>query len=146
VSGPRGTSRRGFLRGLSAGAALSLSGPLFAALSACAREEALRAPLAGFFADPASAAVVGREYLAAQREEADADTLVSRLVGSARARFEDAAGDPARLAALLRERHRADFEAGSVAVVRGWILSRTEARLCALAALGHAPREGRARG
>jgi hypothetical protein len=135
VSAPRGTSRRGFLRGLSAGAALSLSAPLAAALVACAREGVLRGPLAGFFDAAAGAASVGREVLAARPEEADADTLVRRLVEGERARFEAAAADPEKLAALLRERHRADFESGRVRPVRGWILSDTEARLCALAAL-----------
>jgi hypothetical protein len=132
VSAPRGTSRRGFLRGLSAGAALSLSAPLAAALAACAREGALRGPLAGFFDAGGGAASVGREVLAARPEEADADTLVRRLVEGERARFEALAADPVKLAALLRERHRADFESGRVLAVRGWILSDTEARLCAL--------------
>jgi hypothetical protein len=36
---------------------------------------------------------------------------------------------------LVRARHVEDFAAGKLASVRGWVLSQTEVRLCALADL-----------
>ncbi len=35
--------------------------------------------------------------------------------------------------------HAADFDAGRLVTVRGWLVSLTEARLCALAALAELP-------
>lgn len=87
-------------------------------------------------AQRASAQVVGREYLLSVPHEARADVLVALL----RARLEI----PERASIVsyregLRGRIRralaADFDAGEVQRLRGWVLSRTEARLCALAAV-----------
>jgi hypothetical protein len=80
-------------------------------------------------------AVVGREYLALAPGEADARDLTAliaaRLPGGHRA----LARDTGRLRATVDRCVRADFAAGRVVTVDGWILAATEARLCALAAL-----------
>ena len=82
-----------------------------------------------------SAAAVGRAYLRITPGEADTDRLVRALVqrmpGLATAGL---ATDP-ELRALLETRSRLDFTEGDTVRVRGWVLSRTEARACALAAL-----------
>ena len=85
---------------------------------------------------PASAAVVGRAYLAAHPAEAKRDWLAERL--SADLRCHDchpARSDAGRLRAGLARQLRADFGQSRVVRVDGWVLSLTEARLCALAAL-----------
>ena len=88
---------------------------------------------------PASAAAVGRAYLAARPDEAAAP---ARLVeGICAAWRRDGGGpDPARAGrrALRRRLHaqlREDFAAGRTVDVAGWVLGETEARLFALAAL-----------
>jgi hypothetical protein len=77
-------------------------------------------------ADAASARHVGRAYLQHVPGDADRGHLLVQL----RARFDD---KPSRekLMACCRE----DFAAGRTVTVNGWVLSQTEARLCALAAL-----------
>ena len=138
MSRPREIERRAFLRGAGAATALGLAAPALAAfLAGCGRESALAQSLSGFFADPESARAVGREYLELSPDEADADTVLERLAGPQRREWEAlAASDPDRLAQALRLQHRSDFAHERVVAIRGWILSVTEARLCALAALG----------
>ena len=122
--------RREFLEGVLAvllGSTLSLR---------CARRPELAEALAEFYADPASAARVGAAVLRSQPGELDAEALVQAIAGARRAQLQALArSDPAGLARLLREQHRDDFAAGRVVAVEGWVLSRTEANLCALAAL-----------
>lgn len=76
---------------------------------------------------PESAAVIGREYLRVTPDEADRDRLCAMLWPA------DAL--PGSLGEALARRQRADFAEGRTVRLRGWILARTEARLCALAAL-----------
>lgn len=73
------------------------------------------------------AAVVGRAYLAQYATEADAGLLRRRLVSLT--------AEPRRLRAAIGERIRRDFAEGDTVRIEGWVLSRTEARLCALCAL-----------
>ncbi|MDQ4035942.1 MAG: hypothetical protein M3153_08430 [Chloroflexota bacterium] len=76
-----------------------------------------------------SAALLGRAYLAATPGEADTSRLAWLILG--------APGVPTgREAARVASRMRADFDAGRVVTVEGWIVSTTEARLCALCAIG----------
>lgn len=72
---------------------------------------------------------LGREYLAAHQDEADAAVLAGLL----------AAGlpdleDPAARSDLLAQ-VRDDYAAGRTAILSGWVLSVSEGRLCALATL-----------
>ena len=89
------------------------------------------ARLAGLLADQDSAAAVGRAYLDSVPGEADARVLVSRLSASLGGRA--VGGDDLRR--LLAQRIDRDFAEERVATVQGWVLSVTEARLCALCAL-----------
>jgi hypothetical protein len=88
-----------------------------------------------------SARVIGREYLRLVPSEASADLVTARLVerlpGGSRAVA--AAGDDRLLELVLRATVE-DFESLRTVELHGWVLARTEARLCALAAL----REGSA--
>lgn len=85
---------------------------------------------------PASAAVVGRAYLAGHPAEADRDWLAAQLDADLRCQnCNPARSDAARLRAGLARQLRVDFAQSRVVRVDGWVLSVTEARLCALAAL-----------
>ena len=123
-------SRRWLL--LAAAAAWSLPAPLAAAQGSAGAMGRLRS----LMGPPESARVIGSAYLERFPQEAEASTLL-RLILDRLALVEPEAaalGAPAlrgRLAAGLR----ADFADGHLVDVGGWLLSRTEARLCAAWAL-----------
>jgi hypothetical protein len=127
--------RREFLAGVGGAAAAGLIAPALATLG-CAGEADLERALVGLLSDPAGAAAVGREWRAQARDEADATQLVESLAGERLVEWRAlAARDTGALHAELRARHAEDFAAGRVASLRGWVLSQTEVRLCALADL-----------
>ena len=70
---------------------------------------------------------VGQVYRAQMPAERDASTLLRLLAAPA-------FGSPEQCAAWVRAQVAADFTAGRLVVVRRWLLSVTEARLCALGA------------
>jgi hypothetical protein len=86
--------------------------------------------------DTESARVVGREYLRAFPAEAPRGVLTARvaerLPGGVRA---VATASDGRLRKLLLRAAEEDFRDLRIVELRGWVLARTEARLCALAAL-----------
>jgi hypothetical protein len=133
-------ARRRFL-GLAAGAAALAAFPAAAeaAAASAADELALARRLAGLFAAPESAAEVGRRYLRAVPQEASLRRLVAAIAeepeGAGRL---DALG-PAALRSELAARIRADFAAGRLVRLDGWMLSATETRMMALAALVPGP-------
>ena len=135
MSAPGSLRRREFLAGSGAVVAV-LAAPALAALLACERRPTLAQALAGFYSEPASAARVGQAVLSAVPAEATIEAVVAALAGDRRAELDAlAASDPGGLRRLLREQHRRDFEDGRTVDIDGWVLSRTEARLCAVAAL-----------
>lgn len=79
-------------------------------------------------ADPASAALLGRAYLARFPEDADRARLAAAIMMS----LSGEAQDGGALRQRLRARIRGDFRDGATVALGGWILSRTEARLAAL--------------
>jgi hypothetical protein len=88
------------------------------------------------FAATASAVVLGRLYLNRYPEEDSLDALVLHL--RLQTRNEGFADHDAELGALhehIRSQVRRDFESGNCVQIDGWVLSRTEARACALATL-----------
>ena len=136
--GPLGDpGRRRFLVGAGRTALGVAAGPLLLAQAGCGPSDTLVDALLAFFEDRAAAEEVGAHYLARFPKEDDATRLVRRLAGS-RARQSEwealAVSDPAAVSDALRERHRDDFREGRIVLLRGWVLSQTEARLCALAA------------
>ena len=127
--------RREFLKGLS-GLALSrgaLPGFAGAALAGCG-ESPLPNALAMIYSDPGAAVIVGRVYLEQFPEEANVEILVAQIVGNQRSRLRKLAMDQPALLRALAELHAADFKEDRLVTVDRWVLSRTEARLCALAA------------
>jgi hypothetical protein len=136
VSAP--ISRRRLLLG--AGAALpAVLLPLrpWRALVELAPPPAAAVRLAGVLGHGDSARAVGREYLRVAPAPAHELTaaVAARLPGGRRTLAH--AGDDELRTALARC-VREDFQADAVVALRGWIVSRTEAQLCALTAL--APR------
>lgn len=127
-----GIDRRAFVKG----AALTLAAPgLLSLLSGCGTAPDLDAALSDFHDDAGAAAVIGSAYLEVTPEERDRGLLLERLAGASLAAWDQlAVRDRAALAEAVRERHRADFAQDRVVRLNGWILSRTEARLCALVA------------
>jgi hypothetical protein len=123
-------SRRRFV--LSMAAALA---PLSLVGFAWTRFPALRrTALEGLLSDIAGARVIGLRYLAMAPEEADRALLAAELFSG----YSDAPSNPIefdRLRQTLAARRERDFAAGDTVVIGGWILARSEARLCALATL-----------
>jgi hypothetical protein len=92
--------------------------------------------LANFFVHKESAKVIGQAYLRNVPEEAEVSQLAAGICSFQTERptaFTTAAPEQCR--ALLLQQQRQDFAHGRVVKVEGWILSQTEARLCALVTL-----------
>jgi hypothetical protein len=127
-------TRRTVLAGLAAGIVGAAVGLRLYRSGGDALPEAAR--LAGMLPHADSAARLGRRYLHGKPREADAATLVT-LISSARgpALPPISATTDEALRADLDERIRHDFIIGNTVAVDGWLLSITEARLCALVSL-----------
>jgi hypothetical protein len=129
-------TRRGFLSMTCAIVATGFTGlrDLFAANNES--RNALASKLVDVFQDKESAAAVGREYLRIAPVEADALKLIELICAGRQERYAELSHISMRkVRSILLHRQREDFDKGRVVNVQGWILSETEARLCALAAL-----------
>jgi hypothetical protein len=131
-------TRRTFLSGLFYLGSLEFLGIGWNLDKLCARghTDALASKLANIHVDKQSAKIVGVEYLRSVPLEAKANVLIDLICsfdGGQRAEFAQA--DNQKLTELLRLQQRQDFEHGRVVNLHGWILSKTECRVCALAAL-----------
>lgn len=78
----------------------------------------------------AAARAIGRRYLAAEPGEADAVFLAEQLFGDDRTSLSLAEMRQAVGAARTR-----DFANGDTVLIDGWLLARSEVRLCALSVL-----------
>ncbi len=93
-----------------------------------------RAGLDGLLSDLDGARAIGSRYLAMVPEECDCTMLAAEL-------FSGAAQPPGapiefdKLRQTLAARRERDFASGDTIIIGGWIVARTEARLCALATL-----------
>lgn len=99
---------------------------------------ALPAWLQRLHGDPLAAARLGAAYLAAHPDEAAPGVLLRAIEAALGGPVDPATAggvDAAALAARLEAVVRADYRRGDAVSVNGWVLSRTEARLYALAAL-----------
>ena len=97
-------------------------------------EDTLAEDLVRVFRNRRSAQAVGREYLRRAPAEADRSKLVSLIHGH---RGEPPPRDRGlrALQEWIGARQQKDFAEERVVEVQGWILSATEARLCALSVL-----------
>ena len=86
------------------------------------------------FSDLATARMIGTRYLIQAAHECDAAVLTAELPAGC-------AAPPASLHSvadmrkLIDAQRTRDFATGDTVIIDGWILARTEARLCALTAL-----------
>jgi hypothetical protein len=81
--------------------------------------------------DRASAAVIGRRYLLNNRQEADSEWLASQL----KKKLGEGPWSPSSFKEKMAETLKQEFGHGETVRVDGWVISRTEARLCAIAAI-----------
>jgi hypothetical protein len=104
-------------------------------------DKSLHGRLAALFHHQASARVIGRTYLQQYpRENNVRDLLAGIVAGPADDRFSGRSDRLSRAAdreliLTLQQRIRQDYVEERVVKLQGWILSVTEARLCALTAL-----------
>ena len=72
---------------------------------------------------------IGHRYLQSFPQERKRAFLKSAVTGDKQVQ------DARQLRTLLAQKREHDFRNGNIAIVDGWVLSRTEARACALVAL-----------
>ena len=90
-------------------------------------------PFLDLLDDPSAARKLGTVWIADSRRQHDAAELIEELhrdLGPT-----SASATPSDLRRLVAERIRGDFADGRVGRIGNWVLSETEIRLCALAAL-----------
>lgn len=129
-------SRREFLALAAAAGATLLVRSRLPAISALwrARRDLWGAQLVALLAHRESARIVGLEYLRKYPHESDAGLLLDRIVAAGGgAAILGVSGRSLRV--RLDQTIREDFAAERVVILSGWVLSVTEARLCALATL-----------
>ena len=127
-------TRRGFLRMTCAiVAVVSIRLPdVFAA--SVGSQNGLASKLIDLFRDRDSARGVGREYLRIAPVEADALKLTELICAGRPERYAELShASMVKVRRMLLHQQREDFDQGRIVNVKGWILSQTEARLCALA-------------
>jgi hypothetical protein len=108
----------------------------FGTMTSSNTDHLLSAKLANVFYDRKSATVIGLEYLRRTPMEADVRRLTNLICSRWQGPYDDIAhADTGKVKTMLLSQQREDFEKGRIVNVQGWILSETEARLCALAAL-----------
>lgn len=136
---PRRMRRRTFLVA-GAGLGLSLAWRSVGSLPFLEPSPSRSARLAGLLSHEESARAVGREYLHVMPAEASRQVLTARVAERLPGGFRtlDAAGE-GRLRQLLLRATVEDFAELRTVELRGWVLARTEARVCALAALDEPP-------
>ncbi len=124
-------NRRQLLQlGLGIGLAWSIGAPVLT--HSAASPEQVRADLATLLQYQASAKIIGQHYLQRYPQEADVEQLLSLIAADVVA---GAQRDPQELRMRLAQKVRQDFADERVVNLQGWLLARTEARLCALAVL-----------
>lgn len=137
MSVPQRIGRRGFFATSFGLAAAALATRFDIKLPAVIGDRATDAErLVRALSSPESAAQLGRAYLATAPHERSEARLVDRITGGLPGGY---AGlrtvDDKQLKSCLAQRLSADFATADTVTVDGWVISRTEARLYALAAI-----------
>ena len=124
--------RRDFIQ-LSGFAAAAISFPFLHSCSPSATERAFSKPqFVSRLFDEQMIRDAGESYLQKTPSENNEDKLIQLLAGN------DAiakSGDEKAIHQYLDEKIKRDFETGKTVMVKGWVLSLTEARQCALFSL-----------
>ena len=137
MSKPPTKHRRQFLLlALGLAGSVAAGSKLSGAAGGWLRQGELRAKLTALFIHQESAQAIGHAYLQRYPQEADIRTLEDQIAqGIPGGRTLLATTGKPEISKLLTDRIRQDFATDQVVKVQGWILSITEARLCALTAL-----------
>ncbi len=85
--------------------------------------------------DPTTIAEVGKAYIEQVPGENSPERLIDQLLVGPNGDLIPETADSLSLQKMMSEKVQADFDNGETVVVRGWVLSRTEARQCALFSL-----------
>jgi hypothetical protein len=91
--------------------------------------------LSRFYSNRESAQVIGRRYLDLAPSEADLERLMALICHSDENSARFAHANTEQLREILLDQQRTDFARGRTVMIDGWVLSETEVRLCALAAI-----------
>ena len=75
---------------------------------------------------------IGMAYRGQTQSEADGDKLETLLLTDSSGNPVSSESDHSYIQSLMRKKIEHDFETGNIVIVKGWILSVTEARQCAL--------------
>ena len=75
---------------------------------------------------------IGTAYRGQTASETDADKLATLLLTDSSGKPVSSESDHSFVQSLMRKNIEHDFETGNIVIVKGWILSVTEARQCAL--------------
>lgn len=75
---------------------------------------------------------IGMAYRLQTASERDADKVAALLLADSAGKPVSSASDNLFIQTLISEKINQDFERGNIVIVKGWILSITEARQCAL--------------
>lgn len=132
-------TRRGFLRTLLLAGSLVFMrrAEAFDTIADPHPDHLLSTKLVDLFHNKNSARAIGLEYLriapALERHPRELTRLICSHWQEREKQIDHA--DIGRLKQILMDQQREDFANGRIVNVQGWILSETEARLCALAAL-----------
>ncbi len=100
-----------------------------------ARAEGIEAWLGGMFEDPAAARTIGKAYLDQAGPVVDLPAVLAQLSEKLGPSLAHDSESLENIRERITRRIRLDFAQGDCVNLDGWILSVTEARLCALAAL-----------
>jgi len=90
--------------------------------------------LTDFLTDAPSARLIGKAYLQLEPDERSEERLIDLVFPALRSAQEPPLRD--EILAQFLASVRSDFEETRVVRIGGWLLSRTESRLCGLVALG----------
>lgn len=124
--------RRDFVR-ISAFISAAVSVPLLHSCNTSTVDKAMSQPLfLSRLFNEAQLNEAGKEYIRKRPEENDKKTLVQLLSGNGSIAK---SSDTVQIHRFLDQQVRQDFEKGDTIVVKGWVLSVTEARQCALFSL-----------
>ncbi len=82
-------------------------------------------------ADTQTLAGIGEAYTKQVPDEAQSSTLFEALTRDAGGNRISSAAAASVLSSRLEEAIKQDFDKGNIIVIKGWVLSRTEARQCA---------------
>lgn len=91
--------------------------------------------LGRFYSNRESARVIGRRYLDLAPGEAAPERLMALICRSGENGTRLARANTEQLREILLDQQRTDFARGRTVTIDGWVLSETELRLCALAAI-----------